>query len=155
MLNGKENHNPLVPFVFEVCLYIRSSQRKTLGVLFYGFLPYCFEAGSLTELGARLMASKLRWASYLHPVTILEYRLAGDHARLFIWVLGIWTQVLLLAQQVFLPTDPSLQPETLPLIGTLLSENLISESTGDLLSQPDTLGVLLWHLQAGALSVVI
>lgn len=77
------------------------------------------------------MASKLlRFSCLSHNVGVVGIHI---HAKLFLWVLMIRTQVFMRAQQVVLPTEPSHQPqehsfkmfcrkERNPLIGKVESE---------------------------------
>lgn len=69
-----------------------------------------FKAGSLSERGARLAASTLVILLY----TFLSCRaLVLQHITLpgcYIWVLGIWIKVLMLAKRILLPMDLSPKP---------------------------------------------
>lgn len=52
-----------------VCTYLCMSidQRRMFNVSIYFSSLYSFETGSLSEKGARLVASKVQWSSFLHP----------------------------------------------------------------------------------------
>lgn len=88
-----------------VCVYMYMCMllymyTQTLGILLYHSLPYFLKTGSLTELGGTLVASCLwPWSP------VLGYRYMCSHTQ----GQGIRTQVSMLIQQLFLPSETSLQ----------------------------------------------
>lgn len=77
-------------------------QRKTSRTFLCPSLLCCLETGSLIEIELNISArldDQQALRIYLHP-----------HTRLFMWVVGIKTQVLGLTNQVLLPTDDVLLP---------------------------------------------
>lgn len=92
-------------------------QRAISDTFLPSSLPYSFEIGSLTEPGVCWFSAKLatHWSIFLSSPPPPLYpqhwgdRQAHRHARLFMWVLSIQTQLPILVNQGSLPTEPSLQ----------------------------------------------
>lgn len=78
------------------CMCTCRHQRRMLAVLFYHFLFYCLEKGSLIEPGARLVTRKSQWSSCL-PHTALGLYVC-DHAHVFRWTLMLVHQACLYAE---------------------------------------------------------
>lgn len=78
-------------------------QRKTSGMLLYHSLPCLFEAGSLPEPVATLVASKPQWSTCLCS-TSWGCR-CMQSCPTFIWVPGIGPQILKLVQQCCYPSN--------------------------------------------------
>lgn len=75
-------------------------------------LSSSLETRFLIELGSRWAASNLLWSSRFCFPEYWGYRWSHDHTQHFVCVLGIWTPVITLAQQVLLSTQQSPQPPT-------------------------------------------
>lgn len=79
--------------------------KPMLSVFHYVSLPYSFQAGTLTEPEAHWLArSSGQWSpgvcpSLLHSTGGTEGRRLEAYIWLFVWLLGIWTQVLVFVWQ--------------------------------------------------------
>lgn len=89
------------------CIYACRGQRKTLS--YSSIVLHCIPL-SLNQKFAVQARLSGQWASRIHPSLPPNVGSIGmhSHAQHFTEVLGIQTQVLMLEQQVFLPTEPPL-----------------------------------------------
>lgn len=84
---------------------------RTWGVFLYHPLPYCLETGSAAELKLSSVGwsgSELCGSAHLCP-TVLKLQTWASLPSCFTQGMGIQTQVLMLAEQLFLPPKPSHQ----------------------------------------------
>lgn len=85
--------------------------QQNVGVFLYRSVPHCLETGSATELklsSVGWLGSELCGSAHLCP-TVLELQTWAGLSSCFTQVMGIQTQVLMLAEPLFLPTKPSPQ----------------------------------------------
>lgn len=83
--------------VYEHMHVWHSGQKGMLGVLLCHSMRHAFQAVSLTEPRTRLAAWKPQWSSGF----CLSYDWGWRYTRcqLFLWLLGLWPEVLMLAQK--------------------------------------------------------
>ena len=102
----------LVSLVSDIsfCMYVGGciTHTKRLSSVWLSDSPsYPLKKFSLSESGARLVASNPQQSFHLHHLPSTGGTDRYNNPWLFKWVLGIWTQVFMVAQQTLLFTESS------------------------------------------------